>query len=259
MSCITCLAINPANFILTSRVWDTATGQCLRTLVHEDNAPVTTVRFSPNGRYILAFTLDSCIRLWDYVSGTCKKTYQGHVNNKYSLGGAFGVGGTEGFIVSGSEDGNLVFWDVRTKDMVQKVSGHEGVVLWVDTSPGVGGKVVSGGLDGTVRIWVDVNEDEEDLEGANGVKRNPQILMLQKMSKWTTPKLRLVMNMIPKGSRLCMPMMVMSEYWMQVQNRWMRTNLVMRGSDEHSSWHCIFIISPSQALKCCRDVATSFL
>jgi len=150
-----------------SRVWDTATGQCLRTLVHEDNAPVTTVRFSPNGRYILAFTLDSCIRLWDYLSGTVKKTYQGHVNNKYSLGGAFGVGGTEGFIVSGSEDGDLVFWDVRTKDVIQKASGHDGVVCWVDTCPGPEGKVVSGGLDGTVRIWVDVNEDEVVMNGAN--------------------------------------------------------------------------------------------
>ena len=152
----------------TSRVWDTATGQCLRTLVHEDNAPVTTVRFSPNGRYILAFTLDSCIRLWDYVSGSCKKTYQGHVNKKYSIGGAFGVVGNEAFIVSGSEDGEIIIWDVRTKEVIQKLSGHDGVVLWVDTSPG-GGKIVSAGLDGTVRVWVDVNEDEEGMDGIHDV------------------------------------------------------------------------------------------
>jgi COMPASS component SWD3 len=127
--------------------------------VHEDNPPVTTVRFSPNGRYILAFTLDSCIRLWDYVSGHCKKTYQGHVNTKYSLGGAFGVGGTDGFIVSGSEDGDILFWDVQNKKVVQRVGGHEGVVCWVDTCPGRNGTIASGGLDGTVRIWVDVEND----------------------------------------------------------------------------------------------------
>ncbi|CAL3973244.1 unnamed protein product [Diplocarpon coronariae] len=152
------------------RVWDTMTGQCLRTLVHEDNAPVTTVRFTPNGRYILAWTLDSCVRLWDYVSGTCKKTYQGHVNNKFSLGGALGISRAEGFVVSGSEDGNLVFWDVKTKDVIQKINGHDGVVCWVDTSPQSNGAVVSGGLDGTVRIWVDVNEDDEEIGCIDGLK-----------------------------------------------------------------------------------------
>lgn len=153
-----------------SRVWDTATGQCLRTLVHEDNAPVTTVRFSPNGRYILAFTLDSCVRLWDYVSGTVKKTYQGHVNKKYSLGGAFGVCGSDGFIVSGSEDGDILFWDVKTKEVAQRVSNaHEGVICWVDTTSGSNPAVVSGGLDGTVKIWVNMLEDEQ-VNGINGLK-----------------------------------------------------------------------------------------
>lgn len=128
--------------------------------MHEDNAPVTTVRFSPNGRYILAHTLDSCIRLWDYVAGTCKKTYQGHVNNKYSLGGSFGFSGNQGFINSGSEDGDILFWDVSTKELIQKVHGHEGVVCWVDTAPGPNGAIVSAGLDGTVRIWVDVGDED---------------------------------------------------------------------------------------------------
>jgi COMPASS component SWD3 len=88
------------------------------------------------------------------------------------LGGAFGIGGTEGFIVSGSEDGEIFFWDVRTKEVVQRVSGHEGVVCWVDTSPSISGTIVSGGLDGTVRIWVDVNEDDEVADGLKVKQEN---------------------------------------------------------------------------------------
>lgn len=87
------------------------------------------------------------------MSGTCKKTYQGHVNTKYSLGGTFGVSNGEAFIVSGSEDGGILFWDVKTKDVVQRLEGHEGPVCWVDQCP-VTGKIASAGLDGTVRIWI---------------------------------------------------------------------------------------------------------
>ena len=140
------------------RVWDTATGQCLRTLVHEDNAAVIGVRFSPNGKFVLAWTLDSCIRLWNYVEGRCVKTYQGHKNDKWSVRGAFGVyGGCEGteqraFVASGSEDGNLLCWDVQSKEVLQRIDGHEGVVLGVDTCSKAG-IMVSGGIDKTVRVW----------------------------------------------------------------------------------------------------------
>ncbi|KAF2084117.1 WD40 repeat-like protein [Saccharata proteae CBS 121410] len=140
------------------RVWDTATGQCLRTLVHEDNAPVTSVRFSPNGRYVLAWTLDSSIRLWDYINGKgkCVKTYQGHQNCKYSLSGAFGVFGTAPyqypFIASGSEDGSVILWDVSSKNIMQRLVGHEGAVLGVDTHP-TEPWIVSAGMDKTIRLW----------------------------------------------------------------------------------------------------------
>lgn len=54
---------------------------------------MTNVCFSPNGRYVLAFNLDSCVRLWDYVAqpSIVKKTYQGHRNKAFSIGGCFGV------------------------------------------------------------------------------------------------------------------------------------------------------------------------
>lgn len=164
------------------RIWDTMTGQCLRTLVHEDNPPVTAVRFSPNGKFVLAWTLDNCVRLWNYVEGRCIKTYQGHVNRKYSLSGGFGVYGAPGgkpeaFAVSGSEDGAVLCWDVVSKKTLQRIEGHTDVVLCVDTCK-VGDKrlMVSCGLDRTVRIWEEMEEDPDgeaqDQNKAEGVTDN---------------------------------------------------------------------------------------
>lgn len=160
------------------RIWDAGTGQCLRTLVDEDRKPVTSVRFSPNGRFVLAWTLDGCIRLWRYIEGKgdCVKTYQGHVNREYSLTGTMGSYGPrrdEAFVVSGSENGDLVVWDVSTKEVLWRGTGHKAPVLGVDfvRPPGAAGTVgkargllASGGLDRDVRIWIeDVGpEDEED-------------------------------------------------------------------------------------------------
>ncbi|EIT72787.1 WD40 repeat-containing protein [Aspergillus oryzae 100-8] len=147
------------------RIWDTATGQCLRTLVHEDNPPVTSVKFSPNGKFVLAWSLDDCVRLWNYVEGRCIKTYQGHVNRKYSLSGGFGTYGVRGapphaFAVSGSEDGAVLCWDVVSKKTLQRIEGHTGVVLGVDTCT-LGDKrlMVSCGIDQTVRVYEEVEED----------------------------------------------------------------------------------------------------
>lgn len=142
------------------RVWDTATGQCLRTLVHEDNAPVTSVIFSPNGKYVLAWTLDSCVRLWNYIEGKgkCVKTYQGHVNKNFSLAGAFGTYGSDppyqyAFVASGSENGDIVIWDVSSKNVLQRIEGaHTDAVLSVDTHP-TEKLMASAGMDRTVRVW----------------------------------------------------------------------------------------------------------
>lgn len=119
--------------------------------MHEDNPPVTSVCFAPNGRYVLAHSIDSCIRLWDYVSGTVKKTYQGHVNKGFSIGGCFGAIDGEAFVASASEDGGVVLWDVKSKQVVQRIDrGHDGVCFWVDVN---GDTLVSAGQDCKIRVY----------------------------------------------------------------------------------------------------------
>lgn len=142
-----------------SRIWDSNTGQCLKTLVHEDNAPVTSVRFSPNGKFVLAATLDSSVRLWKYVEGRCIKTYQGHKNQKYSINACFGTYVSEqedgeewAFAMCGDEEGKAMIWDVNTKKVLQVLTGHQGVVLGVDSNPD-SSLVATCGLDGSIRVW----------------------------------------------------------------------------------------------------------
>lgn len=135
-------------------------GRCVKTIVDDDNPPVSSIRFSLNGKYLLAATLDDTVRLWSVHSGKCVKSYGGHVNRKYCIppafivepGGRLGASagadantdaetvagkrtknsdaedGGEGAvtpppsvrIAMGSEDGNLLMWDLNGRDILLK-------------------------------------------------------------------------------------------------------------------------------------------
>uniref|UniRef100_A0A671RCC6 WDR5-like beta-propeller domain-containing protein n=1 Tax=Sinocyclocheilus anshuiensis TaxID=1608454 RepID=A0A671RCC6_9TELE len=134
------------------RLWDTASGQCLKTLIDDDNPPVSVVKFSPNGKYILAATLDNTLKLWDYSKG---KTYTGHKNEKFCVFANFSVTGGKGDSVPLCSEDNMVYiWNLQTKEIVQKLQGHTDVVISTACHP-TENIIASAALenDKTIKLW----------------------------------------------------------------------------------------------------------
>ncbi|MEQ8672054.1 MAG: TIR domain-containing protein [Aggregatilineales bacterium] len=59
---------------------------------------------------------------------------------------------------SADESGILILWNAQTLEIVRTFEGHEGVINGVDISRNLQW-VVSGGADGSVRLWSSINED----------------------------------------------------------------------------------------------------
>lgn len=65
------------------RIWDASTGHCVKTLIDDENPPVSSVKFSPNGKFILAATLDSTLVIYFYI--TLLTHYNLHTSIKFRL------------------------------------------------------------------------------------------------------------------------------------------------------------------------------
>ncbi len=90
----------------TIRLWDVETGTIRRTLPAQ-NHEVLCVAFSPDGK-MLAASQNKIIQLWDVQTHTVRRTFKGHTGWVPSV--AFSPDG--GTLVSGSQDGTLLLWEI---------------------------------------------------------------------------------------------------------------------------------------------------
>ncbi|OBR13905.1 WD domain-containing protein [Colletotrichum higginsianum IMI 349063] len=143
------------------RVWDIHQGYLLERLEgpdgHKDS--VYSVAFSPNGRDLVSGSLDKTIKMWELSTprglpnpgpkgGRCVKTFEGHRDFVLSVA----LTPDAAWVMSGSKDRGVQFWDPRTGATQLMLQGHKNSVISVAPSP-TGGYFATGSGDMRARIW----------------------------------------------------------------------------------------------------------
>jgi WD40 repeat protein len=120
----------------------------------------------PGERRIITCSLDASLRLWDLKSGTqigedWRDGYSGVWSMALSPNGEI--------VASGCNDGKVRLWDVETRKVICKLTGHSNVVCALCWRAD-GERVASGSWNGTARVW--------------DVKRGKNILTIKTGHHW---------------------------------------------------------------------------
>ncbi|KAG6377403.1 WD40-repeat-containing domain protein [Boletus reticuloceps] len=172
---VTSVAISPNGQLVAAgsldtvvRIWDVATGLLIERLRgHRDS--VYSVAFTPDGKGLVSGSLDKTLKYWD-VSGLvngakrkdatangkkemekasqCTMNFMGHTD--YVLSVAVSHDGQ--WVVSGSKDRGVQFWDSHTATVQCMLQGHKNSVISIDLSPS-GNTLATGSGDWQARIW----------------------------------------------------------------------------------------------------------
>ncbi|KAF1915721.1 transcriptional repressor rco-1 [Ampelomyces quisqualis] len=165
---VTTVAISPDNRFVAAgsldksvRVWDIQSGTLLVRLEgeqgHKDS--VYSVAFAPSGDCLVSGSLDKTIKMWELTTtnrfmpahgptGKCVRTFEGHKD--FVLSVALTPHGD--WVLSGSKDRGVQFWDPRTGVAQLMLQGHKNSVISVAPSP-TGGVFATGSGDMRARIW----------------------------------------------------------------------------------------------------------
>ena len=165
------------------RVWDTTSGYLIERLEgpegHQDS--VYSVAFAPNGRDLVSGSLDKTIKMWELTpprglipsggpkGGKCVRTFEGHkvryhCSSRYASERGMKLIPLQDYVLSvcltpngewvmsGSKDRGVQFWDPITGDAQMMLQGHKNSVISVAPCP-TGALFATGSGDMKARIW----------------------------------------------------------------------------------------------------------
>ncbi|KAJ3378316.1 hypothetical protein HDU84_007653 [Entophlyctis sp. JEL0112] len=123
----------------TVLVSDSATNSIIWTLKGHQKGIITSICLSTDSSLVASGGEDCTIRLWDMLTGTGVRTFEGH---KGAVS-AICISSDSRWIVSGSRDMSVRVWNIATGRCWQVCEGHKDVVLCVAISSN-GKQIISG-------------------------------------------------------------------------------------------------------------------
>ncbi|KAK7337346.1 hypothetical protein VNO77_17913 [Canavalia gladiata] len=133
----------------TVYLWNAADGSTSELVtVDEEDGPVTSLSWAPDGRHLAIGFNNSRVQLWDsYSSRLLRTLIDGHQARVGSLAW------NNHILTTGGMDGRIVNNDVRIRfPVVETYRGHQQEVCGLKWSPS-GQQLASGGNDNLVHIW----------------------------------------------------------------------------------------------------------
>ncbi|SMR63810.1 unnamed protein product [Zymoseptoria tritici ST99CH_3D1] len=155
----------------TARLWSTPQIAPLRLFVGHD-ADVECVAWHPNSAYVFTGSGggDRTVRMWDVQRGQAVRIFTGHTGNVTAL-----MCAPNGQVVASADDrGEILLWNIATGRLEKRMRGHGRGGIWSLDWSVESSVLVSGGADGTVRVWdIQANKDAQGKvvgEGGAGTK-----------------------------------------------------------------------------------------
>ena len=118
------------------------------------NTSISAIAWHSNGAYVFSASdeSDKTIRMWSIIKGDCVRVFTGHTDYVSALECA-----PNGRILASADvGGNITIWDIEKGVRIKRCRGHgKGGISSLSFSA-ESTVLMSGGLDGTVRLW-DIN------------------------------------------------------------------------------------------------------
>ena len=136
----------------TALLWSTEHIAPLRYFVgHEQDVDV--VAFHPNNAYCFTGSCDKTIRMWAVVNGYCVRMFTGHTGNITAME----CSPSGKLLATADDSGSILVWDLAPGKLLKRMRGHDKGPVWSVAWSAESTVIISGGADGTVRVW-DVNK-----------------------------------------------------------------------------------------------------